>query len=240
MNYPEKIDLVGSFLNFISHNNDYPDHEDIRNITIDGIAQTTQSYFVALCLANKLTSIKYVKENISTSFESEDLKVLNFSYDGFIKDSYFLKFFVFFENHIRQIGSFYEANKNELNHNSISQTIKNIINNRKLEYFSTISNYEIDVLLFFCYLRNTMHNIGFQSQDNQEIEIQDNNSIIDREAIKLKLIKNDANQITFKELLLLIEQVFKIILKLNQQIPATDKIKHKLIQIGYNQRVTSS
>lgn len=96
-----------------------------------------------------------------------------------------------------------------------------------------ISEFEIEILLFFCYLRNTMHNIGFQTQTDKQITINDLSSVISIDCHTLKLTQNDANQITFTEFVLLIEQTFKILIKIDSQLPIIDKIEHRLNTIGY-------
>jgi len=232
MNYLQKIDNIGNLLNFINSQNNFPDYEDIRNITVDAFAQNTQNYLIALNLANNLNNIEFIQNEISDQFVEHDLEIINFNFDGFIKDAFFVKSFILFENHIRQIALFYELTPNTLNVQSINTTIKNITGQNKISFIN-ISESEIEILLFYCYLRNTMHNIGFQTQADKQINLNDVNSVISNENHTLKLTQNSANEITFTEFILLIEQVFKILIKIDSQLPKTDKIEHKLNTIGY-------
>lgn len=232
MKYIDKIDSSGNLLNFINSQNTFTDKEDIRNLTIDAFAQNTQNFFIALDLAKNLEKIHFVNTEISDQFIEDDLQIVNYNFDGFIKDAFFVKSFILFENHIRQIASFYELTPNNLNVQSINATIKNVTDNSKLAFIN-ISQPEIDILLFFCYLRNTMHNIGFQTQTDKQITLNDSSSVISTDSHTLELKQNGANVITFTEFILLIEQVFKILVKIDSQLPLTDKIEHRLNTIGY-------
>src|SRR5690606_4276893 len=167
MNYLQKIDNIGNLLNLINYQNNFPYYEDIRNITVDAFAQNTQIYLIALNLANNLNNIKFVKSEMSDQIVEEDIEILNFNFDGFLKDAFFVKSFILFENHIRQIALFYESTPNTLNVQSINTTIKNITDQNKISFIN-ISQSEIEILLFYCYLRNTMHNIGFQTQTDKQ------------------------------------------------------------------------
>lgn len=232
MNYIDKIHTIGNLLNFINSQNTFSDKEDIRNITIDAFAQNTQNFFIALNLAKKLENIHFVNIEISEQFIEDDLEIVNYSFDGFIKDAYFVKSFILLENHIRQIASFYERTPNNLNVQSINSTIKNVTDNSKLS-FMNISKPEIEILLFFCYLRNTMHNIGFQTQTDKQITLNDSFSVISTDNHTLELKQNGANKNTFIEFVLLIEQVIKILIKIDSQLPINDKIEHRLNTIAY-------
>ncbi|SFF39164.1 hypothetical protein [Flavobacterium xueshanense] len=82
-------------------------------------------------------------------------------------------------------------------------------------------------------MRNTMHNAGFQTQENQSIEIFDIYSIINKDRIVIKLSKDSSNDLNFQDQLLLQEQIIKLIFKINLLIPINDFIKHRFSDLGF-------
>jgi len=79
-----------------------------------------------------------------------------------------------------------------------------------------------------------MHNVGFQTERDKSITIMDEHSIFKFKKTEIKLIQNSPNNLTFEELLILQEQVIKLILKINSLIPQSDFLKHKFSDIGFN------
>lgn len=232
MKLNEKIDLIFKLLNYASQNNLHADEEDIRSITMDSISQSIQNYYISLILSESLEDIKFVNANISEEFVAEELDIVNHNYNGFIKDALFNALFISIESNIRTIARHYEAKANDINNTSIKITFENLL--KTISLFAGISADEKKVILFFFYLRNTMHNFGIHTKPNQSLEIEDKKSIIDSSKIKLELIQNQTNNISSENLFLLFEQVLKVVIRLNSMIPANEKIKHPLADFDYN------
>ncbi|QRA41411.1 MULTISPECIES: hypothetical protein [Chryseobacterium] len=232
MKLNEKIDLIFKLLNFASLNNLHADEEDIRSITMHSISQSIQNYYISLILSEKLEDIKFVNANISEEFAVEELEVVNYNYQGFIKDALFNALFISIESNIRAIARHYEAKVNDINNTSIKITFENLL--KTISLFNGISADEKKVILYFFYLRNTMHNFGINTKPKQAIDIEDKTSIVDTSKVKLELIQNQTNNISSKNLFLLFEQVLKVIIRLNSMIPSNEKIKHPLADFDYN------
>lgn len=79
-----------------------------------------------------------------------------------------------------------------------------------------------------------MHNVEFQIESDKSIIITDENSIFISKKTELKLTQNLPNNLTFDELLILKEQVIKLILKINYLITQSEFLKHKFADIGFN------
>ena len=79
MKINKKIDLTGNLINFIGENNMHSDLEDIRNITIESIAQAFQNFWISLKLSKELESIDFVQEKISDQFKKSDLEDIEFN-----------------------------------------------------------------------------------------------------------------------------------------------------------------
>jgi hypothetical protein len=230
----QKIDKVRVFLNFINEKDTFDNLDDIRSISIHSIAQTTQSYLFSLFLSKELENIEYVKKKISQTINQEHLETINYIYDGFLKNAFFINLFLFVENHIRQIALHYEKSLKDININSITLTFKNLRDLNKITLFEGLDDKDEELFTFYCYVRNTMHNVGFQTQSDKYITIIDENSIFKFQKTEIKLIQNSPNNITFEELLILQEQVIKLILKMNSLIPKSDFLKHKFTDLGFN------
>lgn len=228
----EKIHKVGILLNFVKEKDVFKNQDDIRSITIHSLSQTTQSYYFSLLLNKELENIEYVKKHISEDLKSEDLKILNYTYDGFLKNAFFNNSFVHLENHIRQIALNYEIVKNTLNNQSLTQTFKNL--RTKIIFFSDLNDEDEKLFEFNCYVRNTMHNVGFQTKEDKNIILINNNSIYEYNEIELKLLQNTQNDISFEQQLILQEQIIKLLEKINFLIPKDDFIKHKFSDLGFN------
>ena len=230
----QKIDKVDAFLNFINEKDTFENLEDIRSISIHSLAHTTQSYLFSLFLNKELQNIEYVKKNISQTINQEHLDTINYIYDGFLKNAFFINLFVFVENHIRQIALHYEKSLKDINVTSISLTFRNIRNLNKVTHFESLDDKDEELFAFYCYIRNTMHNVGFQTESDKSIIITDKNSIFKFKKTEIKLLQNSPNNITFEDLLILQEQIIKLILKVNSLIPKSDFIKHKFTDLGFN------
>lgn len=230
----QKIDKVGAFLNFINEKDTFEKLDDIRSISIHSLAQTTQSYLFSLILNKELENIEYVKKNISKTINQEHLETINYIYEGFLKNAFFINLFVYVENHIRQIALHYEKSVKDINATSITLTFKNLRDLNKVTHFKGLDDNDEELFTFYCYIRNTMHNVGFQTESDKSITIMDESSIFKFKKTEIKLIQNSPNNLTFEELLILQEQVIKLILKINSLIPQSDFIKHKFSDIGFN------
>ncbi|AZB27417.1 hypothetical protein EG339_23900 [Chryseobacterium bernardetii] len=230
----EKIDLAGNLLNFISDNNTYSDLEDVRSITIDSIAQSVQSFLISIILSKELENIDYVQAKIYDKYTSADLETLGHNFDGFIKDAVFTKLFISTEINFRTIARHLEANPGSINKTSIKATFEKLLDTNVTNLFSTIDAYEKDIIIYFFYLRNTIHNVGIHTNPNHSIEIEDKTSVINTAKVKLELIENQTNNINYKDSLLLFEQVIKVLIKFNSLLPVGQQIKHPLADFGYN------
>ena len=160
---------------------------------------------------------------------------MEYNFGGYQTNALLINLFVYIENHIRQIATHYETDSLTLNVNSITNTFKNIINRDKLELFANdISNEDLKLYEFFCYLRNTMHNGGFHSHPNISLNLTDSESIFGNTTKSITLEQNQPNRISFEKQWILYEQIVKLVIKLNSIIPQTDFIEHRFIQSGFN------
>ena len=236
MNFEEKIDKIKSLIIEINDVDYFPNQEDIRNITHYSLYQHTENYLFGMLQSEEFFELTNFREKIDSKSNSEDIEIKKFNYDGFLKDGYFTKYFVSVETHIRHIASFYESSAGNIDVISIKKTFENLTNTKQSTLFTSLSSQDKDTFNFFCYLRNTMHNIGFQNDNNsdQTLIIHDKESKIETNQTELKLKTGKPNNIDLIKLLLLNEQIFKLIQKINSLIPETDFIKHKLVDIGFN------
>lgn len=234
MKVEEKIDLVGRLLNFISANNNFSDYEDIRSITIDSFAVAVQYFFISLILSKELQKIDYVQSKISDQFKEFDLKDIEFNFDGFVKDALFTKLFISVESNFRTIARHLEKTTDDINNTSIKITFERLLDANKTNLFTTIDAIDKDIIICFFYLRNTIHNFGIHTKPNHILEIEDSTSLISKSKVTIELVQNQPNSISTENLLLLFEQVIKVIIKFNSVIPTTEKIKHPLADFGYN------
>jgi hypothetical protein len=234
MEIDTKIDLIKDLISFVQSKDTCQNQDDIRSVTTYSFYQISESFLISLVLSKHISDIEYCKENINPNIKSSDISTLEYAFDGFIKDSFFIKLFVSVENHIRQIAEFYESSNNKINVISISATFKNLTNINKTTLFSSITIEEKNLFEFYCYLRNTIHNFGFQTKANQQLKINDSDSIIDKNEVLIDLTLNSVNNLTFKKQILIQEQIFKLILKMDNLISENDFIKHRLVAVGFN------
>ena len=230
----QKIEKVESFLDFISEKENFVNLDDIRSVSIHSLLQTTQSYLFSLILNKELEKIEYVKKNISKTINKEHLETINYNYDGFLENAFFINLFMFVENHIREIGLHYEKSYKLINVDSLTQTFKNLRDINKVSHFKSLDDYDEELFTFYCYARNTIHNVGFQTKTDKSLIIIDNNSIFKVKKTELKLTQNSPNNFDFDDLLILQEQVTKLIFKINSLIPENEFIKHRFTDLGFN------
>jgi len=230
-----KIIELKKFVNFIGDNINFENEDDIRNITVEALRLTTENFLFSIILSSNLNSLDYCKKNISENINEEYLPIIEDNFEGFIKNAFFINYFVQIENHIRQIALHFERSVGSINEISIMKTFKNLMDLNKLEYFRTISNDDLNLFEFYCFLRNTMHNAGFHNRDDKSLIIHDSESIFDKDELKIYLIKDSPNSISFIHLLLLHEQIIKLIFKFNVCIPIEEVIAHKFSSIGFNE-----
>lgn len=234
MELEKKIDLVKELITFIQSKDSHQNQDDIRSVTTSSFYQISESYLIGLILSENISDIKYCKEKISQDIEIAHIENLEYVFDGFLKDSFFVKIFVLIENHIRQIAEFYENSTIKINVNSIASTFNNLTDSNKTNLFLSLTNQDKELFKFYCYLRNTIHNIGFQLKGAQQLKINDSRSVINQSEVIIDLTKNSANSLTFENLILLQEQIFKLILKMNDLFPEDDFIEHRLVSTGFN------
>lgn len=231
MDIENKINLVKDLIIFIQSKDTEQNEDDIRSISTYSFYQISESFLISLILSKHISDVEYCKSQINPNITELDISILEYAFDGFIKDSFFIKIFVLIENQIRQIAEFYETPSNKINTNSILTTFKNVI---EIGLFSSINHKERELFEFYCNLRNTMHNFGFQTKSNKTLVIKDSNSVIEKNEIIIGLTLNSPNKITFQKLILLKEQVFKLLSKINNLIPKDDFIKHRLVSSKFN------
>ena len=231
--HTKRVLSVKNLVNYISSNDIFENKEDVRSITTHTLAQTAQNFWFSLILSENLFDISYCKSNFSFEIEISDLSTIIYNYDGFIKNAFFLNSFIYLENHIRQIALKYENPNNIINVTSITKTFRNLMNTNKTSLFSSLNENDFKLFEFYCFMRNTMHNAGFQTQENQSIEIFDIYSIINKDRIVIKLSKDSSNDLNFQDQLLLQEQIIKLIFKINLLIPVNDFIKHRFSDLGF-------
>ena len=231
--HTKRVLSVKNLVNYISSNDIFENKEDVRSITTHTLAQTAQNFWFSLILSENLFDISYCKSNFSFEIEISDLSTIIYNYDGFIKNAFFLNSFIYVENHIRQIALKYENPNNLINVTSITKTFRNLMNTNKTSLFSSLNENDFKLFEFYCFMRNTMHNAGFQTQENQSIEIFDIYSIINKDRIVIKLSKDSSNDLNFQDQLLLQEQIIKLIFKINLLIPVNDFIKHRFSDLGF-------
>lgn len=232
-NIDYRIHQISKLTDFINSNDTFPNRKDIRRITLHTLALTSQNFMFSLILSKELMNLNYCKNKISPSIELEDLETMHYNFDGYVKNAFFINSFVCIENHLRQIASYYERKPNDINVTSITQTFKNLIDKRKTILFQNFTNTDIELFEFYCFLRNTMHNVGFQTQNNKDIVIKDRDSVLNVDEIRIVLLKNSPNRITFDLQMLLHEQIIKLILKINSSLTSADFIEHRFTETGF-------
>ncbi len=234
MNLEKKKYLLKDLINYIQSKDFYSNQDDIRSVTTYSFYQNSESFLIALTLSENISDINYYKQKINQEIEVEDLEVLEFAFDGFIKDSFFIKIFILVENHIKQIAEFYETPTNKLKVESIKTTFKNLLDPNKTMLFSNLTNRDKELFEFYCFLRNTIHNIGFQLKETKQLKINDTESVINQSEVIIDLNQNSVNSLNFEKLILLKEQIIKLIFKMNDLLPENDIIEHRLVSIGFN------
>ncbi len=232
MNIIEKIEAVQRFITYVKLKNSFSNKLDIRSATLQSLEIRSYTYLLTLLMTKENESIDYTSKLPDHLKLDDILHPLSNRYQRFIADSYFIKLFASTENHIRQIAEHYESNENQLNVPSISKTFRNLVNPKKLGLFSSISQEDIDLFTFYCYLRNTIHHMGLQIKSTQKISIRDPESVVITDNVDYELQHNSRNEIPFEHVFLLQEQVIKLLLKMNTLLPVQDYIEHRLIQIG--------
>lgn len=217
--------------NFIDSNSNFANKADVRYITLHALAQTAQNFAFALVLSQQLRDVEFCQKNISNDIFTEDLPNINYNFEGFLRNAFFINFFVYVENHIRQLASHFESKPKEINVISIAQVFKNLTTKGKSTI--SLSKHDVDVFEYYCFLRNTMHNAGFQTQESKKIEIIDAKSIFGSQKFKMELGKNTPNKFLMKEQIVLHEQIIKILLKIDSQIPIAEFIEHRFTVTGF-------
>ncbi|TRX37819.1 hypothetical protein FNW52_02670 [Flavobacterium sp. ZT3R18] len=229
----EEIKNLEELNNYCLNFENFKNQEDIRSITNHYICQTIQNFIISIKLSFNLKEIDYCKKNISEQLNDDDLKVLQNNFIAYSKEAFFINFSIIVENHFRQIAIHYENDTNKINVTPIKKTFENIFIENKFN--NSLSEDEINTYYFFLYLRNTMHNIGIHTKDDIKINFNDSNSIFTFDKISLSLTENNFNNITFFELVFLIEQVCKLVNKTNLKIESNEFIKHRLVDAGFNE-----
>lgn len=221
------IDSIFELLIFTQKQDTYSNLKDIRSITVNAILKQIENLNIAVILSKRLDNIEFLKAEISESIDEDSISEIVYNFEGFIKDAFFIRCFLIIENHINQIAEFYEKSEGDIKHKtSIFSTFMNLIKKEKCKLFSDTSNYDIELFKFYCFSRNTIHKIGVQPKPNKLLIIHDKNSVINKNEIKLELVFGKENNLNSNYLLLLHEQIIKLILKINSKIPKEDYIEH--------------
>ncbi|WP_281336991.1 hypothetical protein [Flavobacterium eburneipallidum] len=229
------IDNLENLNNLISGEINKHNENDIRNVTLDLVATRIQDFRTSLILSKNINK-KWLFENNSNEHYSDiEIKtfISNFVHNQI--DAFFINTFMYIEAHIRLIAKYYENSNNKILNFKISQTFENLTNNNKIQLFENISEENKLLFKFYLSLRNTIHTGHFHTWDYDFFIINDKSSIIDKTEKKLELHKNKYVEINPFEKLLLIEQIIKLILKINSKIPNNTIIEHSYVDIGYNE-----
>ena len=234
MELEKKKDLVKNLITYIQSKDSHKNLDDIRSVTAFSFYQNTEIFLVALILSENVSDFNYCKQKINQDLAKEDLEIFDFTFDGFIKDAFFIKIFILVENHIKQIAELYETPASKISDESIAKTFNNLLDQNKTELFANLTNRDKELFEFYCFLRNTIHNIGFQLKGTKSLQIKDSESVINQNEVIIDLIKNSANSLDFEKLILFKEQIIKLIFKMNDLLPPNDFIEHRLVSIGFN------
>jgi hypothetical protein len=235
MNIKKKIEITAKILELAKESASHPNRKDIRSVTPHILALTIQNYLITLILSRNLSNLGYLKANIYEGYEEDDLSDLEYNFDGYQSNAVFINLFIHIEIHIRQIAIHYETPKQKLNHTSITKTFNNIINMFKLNVSDNdITDADVELFKFFCFLRNTMHNGGFHIHPDKTIIVSDKSSIFGTGKKSISLKKNQPNRCSFEEQLLIYEQIIKLIKKINSLIQEDEHIEHQIVHLGFN------
>jgi hypothetical protein len=235
MTIDDRISIVSKVLELSQKTIGQNNRKDVRNITTHILASTVQNYLITLVLSRNLSNLEYLKSNIYQGYEEEDIADLEYNFGGYQTNALMINLFVYVENHIRQIADYYSTESQKLNVNSITNTFKNLINPDKIDLFSDeITEQDLKLFEFFCYIRNTMHNGGFHSHPNVTLNINDTNSNLGSETKTITLEKDKPNKVSFEKQWLLYEQIIKLVVKINSIIPESEFIEHRYVSTGFN------
>ncbi|WP_291143376.1 hypothetical protein [Flavobacterium sp. UBA7680] len=222
-----RIILLRKLSNFIVSNDTFQNQEDIRSISINALGLTVQNFIFSLTLSKKLLDLNYCKEEISSNVRKVHLATFNYNFNGFVRDAFFNSFFLNVENHLRQIAINYERTRGDINKTAILETFKNLLIQNKTTLFTNLTNDDLSLFTFYCYLRNTIHSLGFQTRGDSTLVLHDRSSLFNKKRVEIKLISS-TNSVSFEDMILLQEQIFKLLIKMNSFIPNEDTINHRL------------
>ncbi|WP_395076897.1 hypothetical protein [Flavobacterium sp.] len=208
---------------------------DIRNVTLDLIATQIQGFRTSLVLSKNINKDWLFKNNNNESYNEIEIKTFISNFVNYQIDAFFMNTFIYIETHIRLIAKHYENSSNKILNIKISETFKNLTNINKIQLFKNISEENKLLFKFYLSLRNTIHSGHFHTWENTFFIINDTFSIIYKTEKKLELHKNKQVEINPFEKLLLIEQIIKLIFKINLDIPNDTIIEHSYVGIGYNE-----
>lgn len=214
----------------IKHN-----ENDIRNVTLDLIASQIQGFRTSLILGKNINKEWLFENNNNDDYSVGDIKTFISNFANYQIDAFFINTFISIETHIRLIAKHYENSSIKILNLKISETFKNLTNTNKIQLFENITEDDKSLFKFYLSLRNTIHTGHFYTWEDDFFIINDKSSIIDKTEKKLELHKNKYVEIKPAEKLLLIEQIIKLILKINCKIPNDKIIEHSYVNIGYNE-----
>lgn len=225
-----RIDLLKKLTDLIVLNDNFQNQDDIRSISINALGLTVQNFIFSLTLSKKLLDLNYCKEEISINIRKAHLATFNYNFNGFVRDAFFNSFFLNVENHIRQIAINYERTSGDINKTSILETFKNLLNPNKTTFFTSLTNDDLNLFTFYCHLRNTIHSLGVQTRGDSALVVNDRSSFLNKKRVEIKLLSS-TNSLSFEDMILLQEQIFKLLVKINSFIPNEDTINHRLANL---------
>lgn len=229
------IENLEDLNNLISDEINKHNENDIRNVTLDLVATQIQGFRTSLILSKKINKKQLFENNNNEHYSDIEIKTFISNFANYQIDAFFINTFIYIETHIRLIAKHYENSNIKILNIKISETFKNLTNTNKIQLFENISEENKLLFQFYLSLRNTVHTGHFHTWDYKSFIINDKFSIINKTEKKLELHKNKFVEINPFEKLLLIEQIIKLILKINTKIPNNTIIKHSYVDIGYNE-----
>ena len=90
MNYKSKIELVENLIREITSNCISDDINDIRNVTNYSLYLNTENFLFGLIQSEQFFELTTFKKQIHNEFEQVDVDNRKFTYEGFLKNAFFI------------------------------------------------------------------------------------------------------------------------------------------------------